>query len=55
MIDSNESSEELLKINLPKFRFIESLRHTAILKNLNFTPIQQEAKHDQEQISAEQK
>ena len=26
-----------LKINLPKFRFIESLRHTAILKNLNFS------------------
>ena len=26
----------LVKINLPKFRFIESLRHTAILKNLNF-------------------
>ena len=26
----------LLKINLPKFRFMESLRHTAILKNLNF-------------------
>ena len=25
-----------VKINLPKFRFIESLRHTAILKNLNF-------------------
>ena len=25
-----------VKINLLKFRFIESLRHTAILKNLNF-------------------
>ena len=27
---------KFLKINLPKFRFIESLHHTAILKNLNF-------------------
>ena len=25
-----------LKINLPNFQFIKSLRHTAILKNLNF-------------------
>ena len=25
-----------IKINLPKFHFIESLHHTAILKNLNF-------------------
>ena len=44
-----------VKINLPKFRFIESLHHTAILKNLKFAPIQREAKHDQEKISAEQK
>ena len=34
-----------LKVNPPKFRFIESLRHTAIWI---FAPIQQEAKHDQE-------
>jgi hypothetical protein len=31
---------------------MKSLRHTAIL---NFAPIQQEAKHDQEKLSAEQK
>ena len=40
-----------VKINLPKLRFIKSLCHTAILKNLNL----QEAKHDQEKISTEQK
>ena len=34
-----------LKVNPSKFRFIETLRHTAIL---NFLPIEQEAKHDQE-------
>ena len=36
-----------------KFRFMDSLRHTAIWKI--FAPIQQEAKHDQEKLSAEQK
>ena len=44
----------LVKINLLKFRFIESLRHTAILKNFN-SCTNSEAKHDQEKISAEQK
>ena len=30
------TQEPEVKINLLEFRFMESLRHTAILKNLNF-------------------
>ena len=48
-----------INVNPPKFRFMESLRPTAILIYFEviwiFAPIQQEAKHDQEKLSAEQK
>ena len=47
----------LLKVNPLKFRFMESLRHTASFKYIIwiFALIQQEAKHDQKKLSAEQK
>ena len=50
----NWNARTLIKIKPQKFLFIESHRLTTILKNLNFL-IQQEAKHGQEKISAEQK
>ena len=44
----------LIKVNPPKFRFMESLGHTAIFEVIwIFAPIQQEAKHDQEKLSPE--
>ena len=46
---------KFLKINFPKFRFIEPLCHTAVLKNLNFWANSASRKHDQEKISAEMK
>ena len=50
--DLTNSNILQVKVNPLKFRFMESLPYTAIL---NFAPIQQEAKHDQEKLSAEQK
>ena len=50
------TQEPEVKINLPEFRFMESLCHTAILKCFEFLrQFSKKAKHDQEKLSAEQK
>ena len=52
---SSDMKSMQVKINLPKFHFIESLRHQLFRRIGISAPLQQEAKHDQEKISAEQK